>query len=215
MISKEQNYENGADKVNIIQNLDNISPLSTQVPWIIIICGLTLGSVFASAPFVMLYLLSLLTSPSRLVSYFDSNNGIKIERPLNWEVRRIDNKFIGDVLQLIPPKAENSSFREAVTISIENFSGTFTEYRQSEVQDIQLHLQSASVTINRPSTLAKHKALELEYITKEGSKTTKYWKKSALYNKKVYTITYVANVDDYNKYFQTVERMAQTFDIKP
>ncbi len=210
----EQYQETGAGKLDDIQNLDSIPSRESQVPWKVIISGLTVGSLFASAPIAVLYLLSLLTSPSRLVPYLDSNNGIEIERPLDWEVRKINNNFIGDVVQFISPKAEGDNFREAVTISIEKFPGTFKLYTQLEIQDIKLHLKSASVNINSPSTLAQHKALELEYTATEGNKTIKYWKKSTLYNKQVYKITYAANVADYKKYFQTVERMAQTFEIK-
>lgn len=210
----EQQHHDGINKLDDVQNLDSIPSLQTQVPWKVIIIGLTVGSIFASAPFAVSYLLSKKTSPHRLVPYVDTNNGIQIQRPLDWEVRKIDNNFIGDVVQFISPKAEGDSFREAVTISVEKFPGTFKQYRQSEVQDIKLHLKSASITINRYSTLADNKAFELEYTALERNKLTKYWKKSTLYNKKVYKITYAANVADYNSYFPTVEVMAQSFEIK-
>lgn len=210
----EQDHKIDVDKLDDIQNLDSIPSLSMQVPWKVIISGLTVGSIFASAPFAVSYLLSVLTSPNRFVPYLDTSNRIEIERPLNWEVRKIDNSFIGDVVQFISPKVNGDSFREAVTISVEKFSGTLKQYTQLEVQDIRRHLKSASVTINRSSTLAQRKALELEYTAKEGKKTTKYWKKSTLYNRQVYKITYAANVGDYKKYFPTVELMAQSFEIK-
>ncbi|BAZ16369.1 serine/threonine protein kinase [Calothrix sp. NIES-4071] len=209
----EQDHESGAYNLDQ-QNLDSIPSLSTQVPWKVIISGLTVGTVFASAPIAVLYLLSLLSDPSRLVPYLDSKNGIEIQRPLDWEVRKINNNFIGDIVQFISPKAQGDSFRSCVTISVEKFPGTFKQYTQSEIQDIRLHLKSASMTINQNSTLALYRALELEYTAKEGNKTTKYWKKSTLYNKQVYKITYAANVADYKKYFPTVERMAQSFEIK-
>ena len=70
----EQYQETGASKLDDIQNLDSIPSPESQVPWKVIISGLTVGSLFASAPIAVLYLLSLLTSPSRLVPYLDSNN---------------------------------------------------------------------------------------------------------------------------------------------
>jgi hypothetical protein len=214
MIGEEQNRNGSANELDNLQNLDSIPLPLNQVPWKLIISGLTIGTAFASAPFAVLYLLSLLSSNSGFVTYTDTNSSIKVDIPFNWEVRRINNSFIGDVVQFISPNFQGDKFREAVTISIEKFSGTFNQYTQLEVQDIRQHIKSASITANHTSTLAQRKASELVYTVKEGNKTTKYWKKSTLYNKQVYTITYAASVVDYNKYFPTVQHMAQTFEIK-
>lgn len=159
----------------------------------------------------------LLTASIKLVPYPDSEYGFTINRPENWEIRKIESAFIGDVVQFISPPRSGDNFPEAVTISIEKFSGTFDEYAQAEVQDVRFHVKSVKDIQTQITTLGQRKASELTYVGEENAKATKYWKIWVLQGEKVYTITYAADVNDFNRYFPIVKKMVGTFamDSKP
>jgi eukaryotic-like serine/threonine-protein kinase len=140
------------------------------------------------------------------------NKYFKINHPENWQV--IDNEqniITGEKIKFsIPKLTEKDNFQEKLTISIEECPGTFDECKNNEKRKIPAGQNISDETV----TLGGKSAYKLTYTTKKDNIDLKNMKVGTLQGGQVYTITYTADTNDFDKYLPAVQAMIKSFELK-
>lgn len=154
-------------------------------------------------------------NPKPTVSWYENHNyGIKIKYPQNWELQKINNPITGEIVAFLSPRQSNTDSPEKLTISVEDFSGTLDEFRDSSIKDIKNHMKDAKI-INTTSTLLSHKsANQLVFTGKDGKNRLKNLQIFTLEEDKAYVITYTAQIENYDEFVRTAETMIKSFEIQ-
>lgn len=146
--------------------------------------------------------------------YENSQSGIKIKYPEGWERQDINNIITGEiVIFLSPKKSSNDPFPEKVTISVEKFDGTLEQSSQVFRQEINKNLPDAKIIDASSITLANKPGSKLIFTGKIGQDNLKTLQVWTLKNDQAYTITYTANIDDYDEFIPTAQTMIKSFGI--
>ncbi|WYL92811.1 MAG: protein kinase [Gloeotrichia echinulata IR180] len=146
--------------------------------------------------------------------YENSQSGIKLKYPEGWERQDINNIITGEiVIFLSPKKSSNDPFPEKVTISVEKFDGTLEQSSKVFRQEISKNLPDAKIIDESSITLANKPGSKLIFTGKIGQDNLKTLQVWTLKNEQAYTITYTANIGDYDEFIQTAETMIKSFGI--
>jgi serine/threonine-protein kinase len=198
-----------------ILNLPSVPPItitpSSLVPRKLFV-ELLIAAVLTT---VIIFLFHIITPKEVFFNYENHNYGIKIKYPQSWEIQNINNPITGEVVTFWSPKQYNMNrLQEKLTISVENFSGTLDEFRESSIKDIKNHMIDAKI-VNTNSTLLSHKfANQLVFTGKDGKSRIKNLQVFTLEDDKAYVITYTATIDNYDDFLQTAENMIKSFEIE-
>jgi eukaryotic-like serine/threonine-protein kinase len=197
----------------VLADLNNIKPK---------ISLLTIGKNILFLGTTIAIIVSGLTFFSKLFPHkidlkaYDSNKfNFKIQHPTNWKIQDNGNIVTKDVVTFIAPKQSDSdNFPEQITVNIQDFSGTATEFKQLVIKDIRENYNESKIILNESTSLANKSAERVIFTSKNdvaGLKNMQTW---TLKNNKAYTIIYTADTEDYDRLLQVAETMIESFEIK-
>lgn len=102
------------------------------------------------------------------MSYENSNYGIKIKYPVNWQRQDVPNRITQEVVTFLSPKqSETDKFQEKLTISVDNFSGTLDDANKTYTNEIKQNLPEAKIIEQSSTTLAFQPANQLIFTGKD------------------------------------------------
>ncbi|MBD2680591.1 MULTISPECIES: serine/threonine-protein kinase [Nostoc] len=163
---------------------------------------------------ISLWLLQLQTPSQNFLMYQDSSYGIKIQYPETWKIQETPNLITKELVTFLSPQqTEKDNFRELLTISVENFSGTLQESQDLFIKGVKTTLSDATIVNISETSLAKKRANQLIFIGKDGKKNLKNLQVWTLKGNQAYIITYSAAIDDYDRFLPTAEKMIESFEI--
>jgi hypothetical protein len=160
---------------------------------------------------IILLLLSSVTSiqiaiaQTDFTTYENPKFGIRIQYPSDWG--RLDLSFLGASADIdFYPLADTSGAKDVriqvKTLPLKNM--TLGQYTNITINSIEGQILDSNVT-----TLGNLPAHQIAF-TNVGLKTMQVW---SLKDDKVYTITYVAEEEDYENDIQIAQRMIESFGI--
>lgn len=196
--------------------IENSSQNSGKTKKILIASGIA-GIIAASAailPNVVNYNSSNIRAEN-FSSYEQSNLGITIKYPQNWQRQDIDNFITKEVVAFLSPQSGDSDFQEKVILSIEDYSGSLEQSKADFTKEISQRLSAAKIIKTSSTTLAFKPGFQIIYTWKDEEnnlnlKNLQIW---TLKGNKAYILTYTARENNYNKYIPIVEKMIKTFEI--
>jgi hypothetical protein len=147
------------------------------------------------------------TNEINFVTYSNPTFGIRTQYPSDWG--RLDLSFLlNDSADIDFYPLDDTSGAKGVKIQVETLLSsqniTLDEYTDGKIDSIEGQiLESNSTTL---ADLPAHEIV-LNYL---GLKTMEVW---SIDDDKVYTVTYVAEEEDYQNDLQVAQRMIDTFEI--
>jgi serine/threonine-protein kinase len=144
--------------------------------------------------------------------YENLEQGIKIKYPENWQKRDVPNAITQEVIIFVSPKQDKQdTFQEAVTISVEDFNGTLDESVKILKGEIKKSSRNANILETSETTLDSKPARQLIFTSQVDGNNVKTLQVWALKGTKAYIVTYTADVNDYDKFINAVEKMIESF----
>jgi eukaryotic-like serine/threonine-protein kinase len=135
--------------------------------------------------------------------------GISIQYPSGWG--RLDLSFLEDSADIQFYPLNETSVVENVRIQTTDLpvqNMTLQEYTNTYVSSIEEG--EVDILESTQATLSGLPSQKIVFITAEGLKTMQTW---TIKDDKVYTITYIAEEEDYENYLPTAQRMIESFKI--
>jgi PsbP-like protein len=153
---------------------------------------------------------------TEFTSYENTESGISIQYPKDWQVRNISNPITGDIVEFISPKENNSDkFQERVAISVETKANfTLKEYTNLAKQDILKKTKNAQFTEESEEALAGNRSYKVVYTGSNEDLRIKNMDIWSLNNFQAYYVSYNAEKDKYDKYLPIVNDMVKSLQIK-
>lgn len=145
------------------------------------------------------------TDQTNFTTYENPTFGIRIQYPSDWG--RLDLSFLGASADIDFYPLDDTSSAKNVRIQVKTLplqNMTLEQYTNTQIQSIEDQILESNAT-----TLAGMKAYQLIF-TNIGLKTMQIW---TLKDDKVYTITYVAEEEDFENDLQVARRMIGSFGI--
>jgi serine/threonine-protein kinase len=138
-------------------------------------------------------------------TYENPKFGIRVQYPSDWG--RLDLSFLGTSADIdFYPLADTSGTKDVriqvKTLPLENM--TLGQYTNTHINSIEGQILESNVT-----TLGNLPAHQIVF-TNIGLKTMQVW---TLKDDKVYSITYIAEEEDYENDIQIAQRMIESFEI--
>jgi hypothetical protein len=178
---------------------------------------LVAGGIFVIALVTILFLMGIF---SDFKLYQDSELGIKVKYPKNWEVIKLANPS-GEIAKFVSPLEDNlDPFQESVRFTIESVEPTSTsldQYSQETIRRISQELTADTLHPNGKKTqLANQEAREVIYTlnkpkTNAQKKILQVW---TIDQGKAYILTYETEENQYDKYEKIAREMIESFKIK-
>ncbi|MBW4507455.1 MAG: protein kinase [Scytonematopsis contorta HA4267-MV1] len=143
--------------------------------------------------------------------------GMTIQYPKGWEKLVTPDRITGNFARFVPPKEANSDlYQENINLIIHDLpenSRELQQFTQSNLDDIK---QSSDVKIleQGETQLANQNAYQVIYTIKEDKIDVQRLQVWTIKDNKVYIITYAADINQYNQYLNTAQKMISSFDIK-
>ncbi len=158
-----------------------------------------------------------LAKSNNFVSYENVNAGIKIKYPETWQKKDVENPFTGEIVLFTSPSNPTNKFAPKLSIRIENLSRqsiSLEDYTNSSLKEIQKYLENANITDSSSTTLGGIPAHRVVYNGVDGeSRIIKNLEVWAVFNQKVYIVSYTATPEEYPNYLESVEKMINFFEI--
>jgi serine/threonine-protein kinase len=189
-------------------------------PWRSYKIGLSLLGVVglgAVVAFIMWWQSSQPMSEIPAITYEDPNFGIKIKYPQSWARQEISNLITKEVVAFISPgESDSDRFQEKIIISVEDLSSplSLSEYTDKSKQEIMQQTSNYKILNEGDYTLAGKAAHRVVYSSQDGDNKLKTMEVWMLKNYQAYSITYVAETDKYDKFFNTAEKMIKSLQVE-
>ena len=155
--------------------------------------------------------------------YIDPINKITISYPTDWtpvdpkELELEDTEGIDYVMAFYPPLySRYDEFAENVIITTEDVTGydiTLQDYTDLSIQNLGALFDNYKTVSVEDTTLSGYPAKKIVYTAYYEGISAKVLAVYAIKNNKVYTISYTAENDKYNKYLKEVTTMIDSFRI--
>jgi eukaryotic-like serine/threonine-protein kinase len=145
------------------------------------------------------------TDQTNFTTYENPTFGIRIQYPSDWG--RLDLSFLGASADIDFYPLDDTSGAKDVRIQVKTLPSqnmTLEQYTNTQIESIEGQILESNST-----TLAGMEAHQLVF-TNIGLKTMQVW---TLQDDKVYTITYVAEEEDFENDLQVARRMIESFGI--
>ena len=145
------------------------------------------------------------TDQTNFTTYENPTFGIRIQYPSDWG--RLDLSFLGASADIDFYPLDDTSGAKDVRIQVKTLPSqnmTLEQYTNTQIKSIEGQILESNGT-----TLAGMEAHQLVF-TNIGLKTMQVW---TLQDDKVYTITYVAEEEDFENDLQVARKMIETFGI--
>jgi eukaryotic-like serine/threonine-protein kinase len=145
------------------------------------------------------------TDQTNFTTYENPTFGIRIQYPSDWG--RLDLSFLGASADIDFYPLDDTSGAKDVRIQVKTLPSqnmTLEQYTNTQIKSIEGQILESNAT-----TLSGIEAHQLVF-TNIGLKTMQVW---TLQEDKVYTITYVAEEEDFENDLQVARRMIESFGI--
>jgi eukaryotic-like serine/threonine-protein kinase len=145
------------------------------------------------------------TDQTNFTTYENPTFGIRIQYPSDWG--RLDLSFLGSSADIDFYPLDDTSGAKDVRIQVKTLPSqnmTLEQYTNTQIKSIEGQILESNAT-----TLSGIEAHQLVF-TNIGLKTMQVW---TLQEDKVYTITYVAEEEDFENDLQVARRMIESFGI--
>ena len=145
------------------------------------------------------------TDQTNFTTYENPTFGIRIQYPSDWG--RLDLSFLGASADIDFYPLDDTSGAKDVRIQVKTLPSqnmTLEQYTNTQIKSIEGQILESNAT-----TLSGIEAHQLVF-TNIGLKTMQVW---TLQEDKVYTITYVAEEEDFENDLQVARRMIESFAI--
>ena len=124
-------------------------------------------------------------------------------------------KLLQDILEiLIFVHQQRVIHRDIKPSTVEDFTGTLDEFKNSSIQDINNNIKEAKVIKTSEQIIVNKQGEELIYTAKDGDQTLKNLQVFTLKDEKAYVITYTAKIENYNDFIELAETMIKSFEIQ-
>lgn len=145
------------------------------------------------------------TDTTNFTTYENPTFGIRIQYPSDWG--RLDLSFLGASADIDFYPLDDTSGAKDVRIQVKTLPSqnmTLEQYTNTQIKSIEGQILESNAT-----TLAGMEAHQLIF-TNIGLKTMQVW---TLQDDKVFTITYVAEEEEFENDLQVARRMIESFGI--
>jgi hypothetical protein len=142
------------------------------------------------------------------------NQGITIEHPKDWEVK--ENQAGAIVAFMSPSEGWGDSFSENVNVFVENLTAPMSleEYGELSIKNAPKLIQNFNLLKTETATIGNVAAQKMEYTGDVGANSLHFLAYSLVTCNKVYTITYTAQKDNFQKNLRAAEKIIQSFEIQ-
>jgi eukaryotic-like serine/threonine-protein kinase len=195
--------------------LDEDPPSPQKIPSIKWLIGGGIFATVAAISIVFSQIPNIPKSQESFSSYENPNYGIKIKYPDSWSRLETPNPLTKEVVTFLSPKqSQNDQYQEKITISVEDFSGTLADANDAYSKEIKSILPEAKIIEQSSTILAYKPANQLIFTGKDGGNKLKNLQILTLRGQQAYIITYTAEINDYDKFYQTAEKMIKSFEMQ-
>jgi eukaryotic-like serine/threonine-protein kinase len=166
---------------------------------LILIILLSLGSA------TCIQIVTAQTGQADFTTYENPKFGIRVQYPSDWG--RLDLSFLGASADIDFYPLDDTSGTKDVRIQVKALplqNMTLEQYTNTQINSVEGQILESNAT-----TLGNLPAHEIVF-TNIGLKTMQVW---TLKDDKVYTITYVAEEDDYENDLQIARRIIESFEV--
>ena len=172
----------------------------------VLLASLLILSILSSLSYVTMRQTTIAqTDQTNFTTYENPTFGIRIQYPSDWG--RLDLSFLEASADIDFYPLDDTSGAKDVRIQVKTLPSqnmTLEEYTNTQIESIEGQILESNAT-----TLAGMEAHQLIF-TNIGLKTMQVW---TLQDDKVYTITYVAEEEDFENDLQVARRMIESFGI--
>ena len=151
----------------------------------------------------------------QLTEYRNENYGISLEYPEDWTIEELEDPITGEIAVIVSPLENASdSFQEKIYLSVDNYAADREEYSRYLLDRIRDNDNVMNVTYKKDSTPLGDRATQsIIYQRKQDNIDLQQKETFTFQNDKVYSITYVAEKNKYQKFIDTVDRVIKSFTI--
>jgi eukaryotic-like serine/threonine-protein kinase len=152
-----------------------------------------------------------------LAPYENTQYGIKLNYPQNWNKQETANIITKEVVTLVSPRSSDSDkVLETVSVTVEDLPSpkSLEEYTNFAKQEIQQNNQDVQIQSEGEDTLAGNKAYRITYTRLDGEvklKTTAIW---TLKNFKAYAVIYEAQLEEYDRFLNEAEKIIKSLQVE-
>jgi hypothetical protein len=143
-----------------------------------------------------------------LLTYKNPNLGVSIQYPSDWELEEESN----DKLRFI--KQDGFVTADLNIEDIDQSDTTLSEYASTRVNELQTQRPEFQLVSNEPTTISKNIPAQKVVYTferEEDGKTNKVMRIWSTNEDKLYTLAYIAESGQYDRYLPSFQRMVDTF----
>jgi serine/threonine-protein kinase len=134
--------------------------------------------------------------------------------PDSWDKQESSVKMLPDIIaKFISPQASDSDlFREKLSVTVEDLTTplSLNEYTKLAKEQIIRLNPGAKIISERETTLGARAAYSIVYSVREAPNNLQKMETWTLKDFKVYSLTYEAEADKYNKYEETVKEVLRS-----
>ena len=142
-------------------------------------------------------------------NYQNPTLGVSIQYPSDWELQEESN----DKLRFI--KQEGFVTADLNVENQDESETTLAEYANTRVNELQAQRPGFQLISNEPTTISNKPAQKVVYTfeREEDGKTNKVMRIWSTNEDKLYTLAYIAESSQYDRYLPTFQRMVDSFRI--
>lgn len=184
-----------------------------------IIAGTVIGSIFGII-FVIFQIskgVNTETKNSADISYKDyvnQNFNIKLSYPSDYKTKE---GYMGAVVFFLSPiENPNDSFQENLSVMVQDLSGqslTLNDFSQLNLKQIETIVTNAKIISSKETTLAGKPGYEVIYSGQQGKYNLKWRQLWTIVDNKAYIISSTSEEARFDNYFETFNKMADSFEI--
>ena len=152
-------------------------------------------------------------------SYINSNYQFSIKYPKNWSSLELDDPITGQVVVFsTPQEREPDLFREKVYVAVEYLpseSVSLEQYAQTVFQRVEGEKNSEiEVARNYRTEIDESPARMVIYSLQQEGLQIKQMEAFTIKNGRVYLVIYTAQKADFSRFYNTVEKMIDSWEIQ-
>lgn len=148
------------------------------------------------------------------LTYENSENGIKIKYPKDWEKQEAAGG--ASVVFLSQKESEADAFRDNVSVVIQDLSSqpmTLEEYSNVSISSFPSFVPNFQQIELKDVTVAKNPGKKIAYTGKLQDYNVKVIQVWTIKNNDAYILTYLAAEENYSKYLDLAEKVINSFEI--
>jgi serine/threonine-protein kinase len=158
-------------------------------------------------------------SEANFVQYTNDDYQFSLKYPETWSERQIDDPITGEIAVFTSPKETDAdAFAEKVYVAVEYLSSEPIDLEQYSQTVLERIKQSEGSNIELyedfKTTIDKSPARTVIYSRKQGSLQLRQMESFTIKNNQVYIAIYTAESDKFAKFYPTVEKIIDSWEIQ-